>query len=97
MLSAESQLQRGWLHNTQCPEVRAVYKIVSTTENLAKYERYLSVSLIIVDSFRWLTHAPGTVIESKPSATLLHGTRPAETRNSDGTGRRGSAELEMKE
>jgi len=97
MLSARSQLRWGWLHNTQCPEVRAVYKIVSTTENLVKYERYLSVSLIIVDSFRWLTHAPGTAIESKPGATSLHRTSPVETRNADGTGQRGSAELEMKE
>jgi len=97
MLSAKSQLRRGWLHNDQCPEVRAVYKIVSTTENLAKYERYLSVSLTIDNSFHWLTHAPVAAIESKPSATSLHKTSPAETRNADGTGRRGSAELEMKE
>jgi hypothetical protein len=38
--SVASQFQRKWLHNTQCPEVRAIYKIVNTTKNLKKYEKY---------------------------------------------------------
>jgi hypothetical protein len=35
------------LHNDRCPKVRAIYKVVSTRENDAKYERYLSVSLSV--------------------------------------------------
>ena len=86
------------MHNTQCPEVRAIYKVVSTMDNIAKYKQYLCVvSLVIVYPFRWLTHAPVAAIWSKPSIILLHGTRPAETKNSDGTGLRGSAGLEMRE
>jgi len=52
MLSVAKQLRKKWLHNTQCPQVRAIYKVVSTADNIAKYEQYLSVSLIIVDPFR---------------------------------------------
>jgi len=33
--------RRKWLHDTPCPKVRAVYKIVSTTKNMAKHEQYL--------------------------------------------------------
>ena len=33
------------------PEVRAIYKIVSTWTNEAKYDQYLSVSLILADFF----------------------------------------------
>jgi len=39
--SVESQFQKKWMHNNKCPEVRAIYKIVNTTANLAKYEQYL--------------------------------------------------------
>jgi len=46
VLSVASQFRQKWMHNTQCPEVRAVYKIVNTEEHLAIYEEYLSVSLI---------------------------------------------------
>jgi len=49
-LSVEKQLRKSWLHNTQCPEVRAIYKVVSTAGNIAKYKQYLSVvSLVIAD------------------------------------------------
>lgn len=39
--SVESQFRQKWLHNGKCPEVRAIYKIVSTKANVARYERYL--------------------------------------------------------
>jgi len=51
-LSVASQFRQKWMHNTQCPEVRAIYKIVSTTANLMKYEQYLSVWLTIANSLR---------------------------------------------
>ena len=38
------------MHDAKSPKVRAIYKIVSTTTNLAKYEQYLSVFLIIDNS-----------------------------------------------
>ena len=95
MVSVASQFQQKWMHTTKCPEVRAVYKIVSTEANLAKYEQYLFVSLIIIDSSRWLTHMV-TAIGSKPSMTLPREINRAETRDADGTERQGSAGLEIK-
>ena len=94
MVSVASQFQQKWMHTTKCPEVRAVYKIVSTEANLAKYEQYLFVSLIIVDSSRWLTDMVAA-IGSKPSITLARETNRVETRGADGTERQGSAELEI--
>jgi len=94
--SVATLFQKKWTHNTQCPEIRAIYKIVSTTTSLKKYERYLSVSFTIVDSSPCLTHAV-TEIKSKPKVTLLRKTNLAETRKVDGTERRGSVTLEMKE
>jgi hypothetical protein len=32
------------LHNDNCPDVRAIYKVVSTRANVTRYEQYLSVS-----------------------------------------------------
>lgn len=83
------------MHSTPCPEVRAVYKIVGTTASLVKYEQYLSVSLIIINSERWLTQVV-TAIEWKPNTILLRKTKPAETRDADGTERRGSVKLEIR-
>ena len=85
------------MHSTRCPEVRAIYKIVSTAASLAKYEQYLSVSSTIDNSLCWLTRLVTTANKSKLSATLLRKTKPGETRDVDGTGRQGSAELEIKE
>ena len=34
------QFRRSWRHTTQCPKVRAVYKIVSSQQNLDKYDAY---------------------------------------------------------
>ena len=45
-------MEEKWLHNTQCPGVHAIYKLVSTVDNIAKYNQYLSVSLVIADSLR---------------------------------------------
>jgi len=39
--SVASQFRKKWLHNKKCPEVREIYKIVSTTESLEKYQQYL--------------------------------------------------------
>jgi len=39
--SVASQFQQKWMHNTQCPKIRAIYKIVVTRANVAKYEQYL--------------------------------------------------------
>ncbi|KAF9648775.1 ADP-ribosylation [Thelephora ganbajun] len=39
--SVASQFRQKWLHNNKCPEVRAIYKIVSTMASLTKYEQYL--------------------------------------------------------
>ncbi|KAF9643753.1 hypothetical protein BDM02DRAFT_1355394 [Thelephora ganbajun] len=38
--SVAAQFQQSWRHNTACPQVRAVYKIVNTAANLKKYEQY---------------------------------------------------------
>ena len=95
-LSVASQFRQKWMHSAQCPEVRAVYKIVSTTASLTNYEQYLYVRLIVVSFLLRLTDA-ATAIESRPSTTLLHKTKRAETRDADGTGRRGSAISEIRE
>lgn len=39
--SVESQFKRTWRHNTTCPEVQAVYKIILTEANLKQYQRYM--------------------------------------------------------
>lgn len=39
--TVESQFKESWRHNTTCPQVRAVYKIVNTEASLKKYEEYL--------------------------------------------------------
>jgi hypothetical protein len=41
--TVSTQFQQSWRHGTICPEVRAVYKIVSTTASLRRYEQYLYV------------------------------------------------------
>ncbi|KAF9790498.1 hypothetical protein BJ322DRAFT_999170 [Thelephora terrestris] len=38
----ESQFRKKWQHNNNCPEVRAIYKIVGTAESLEKYEQYIN-------------------------------------------------------
>jgi len=48
--SVATQFQQKWTNDTPCPEVRAIYRIVSTKASLKKYEQYLSVSFIIGDS-----------------------------------------------
>jgi len=35
------QFQQSWRHETACPEVRAVYKVINTAASLKKYEKYL--------------------------------------------------------
>jgi len=40
--SVASQFRQKWLHNNTCPEVRAVYKVVSPRANIARYELYLN-------------------------------------------------------
>ena len=45
MLQVKLQFQGAWLHNDKCPEVRAIYKVVSARENDVRYHRYLSVSI----------------------------------------------------
>ncbi|KAF9790539.1 hypothetical protein BJ322DRAFT_999426 [Thelephora terrestris] len=39
--SVETQFQQSWRHNTTCPAVKAVYKIICTKASLDKYQRYL--------------------------------------------------------
>ena len=89
----ESQFRQKWLHNGRCPEVHAIYKIVSTKANVARYERYLSVSLIITSTFTLMTHVV-TGIASKRKETLPPRARRAEMRTEDGTERQGSATSE---
>ena len=50
-ISVASQFRQKWTHNTRCPQVRAVYKIVSPTANLVKYEQYLLVAFVNGRSF----------------------------------------------
>jgi len=38
--SVASQFEKSWRHQTSCPTVRAVYKVISTQQNLDKYEAY---------------------------------------------------------
>ena len=65
MISVASQFRKSWRHETECPKVRAIYKIVSTMENLAKYERYLSVFLISTQSSPWLTRGYSDQVEAQ--------------------------------
>ena len=95
MISVASQFRKSWRHETECPKVRAIYKIVSTMENLAKYERYLSVLLIGAQSSPWLTAA--IAIKLKPKVNLLRKASLPETKTADGTGPRGNAISEIKE
>lgn len=39
--SVAAQFQKKWQHNNNCPEVHAIYKIVSTTDSSEKYDLYL--------------------------------------------------------
>jgi len=39
--SVRDQFRQKWLHDDGCPEVRAIYKIVYTNLNIAKYKQYL--------------------------------------------------------
>lgn len=39
--SVEKQFIQTWKHNTACPNVRAVYKIIGTEGSLKQYQRYL--------------------------------------------------------
>ncbi|KAF9790497.1 hypothetical protein BJ322DRAFT_393641 [Thelephora terrestris] len=41
--SVASQFKKKWQHNNNCPEVRAIYKIVSTIESLENFEQYLNL------------------------------------------------------
>ena len=46
--TVESQFKQSWRHNSACPVVRAVYKIINTEASLKKYEEYLYDSFIII-------------------------------------------------
>ena len=35
------QFQQSWRHNTACPGICAIYKIVSTEASLKRYQTYL--------------------------------------------------------
>lgn len=37
----ESQFRKTWRHKTTCPEVKAIYKIITTEANLRQYQQYL--------------------------------------------------------
>lgn len=39
--SVASQFQKKWQHNKNCPEVRAIYKIVNTEDDLKKFDQYI--------------------------------------------------------
>ena len=51
MLLVASQFQKKWQHNKNCPEVRAIYKIVNTEDDLKNFDQYMSVPLIVTGSF----------------------------------------------
>ena len=80
------------MHNDRCPKVRAIYKLVNTRANLAKYERYLSVSAKIANSFA-VVDVHYTEIESKSNGTLPQRANPAEMNVVDGMERQESATL----
>lgn len=85
-----SQFKQKWLHNNKpVPEVRAVYKIVITRANMARYERYLSVAYIAVNSLT-LTDARGysNRVESKGNFAAQSKTRGNENRRWHGTTRK---------
>jgi hypothetical protein len=50
------QFKRSWRHTTQCPKVRAIYKIVPSQQNLDKYNTY-----------RYVAALPFPRIDAKPS------------------------------
>jgi hypothetical protein len=93
MSKVKAQFQDAWLHNTRCPKVRTIYKLVNTRANLAKYERYLSVSSEIANSFT-VVDVYYTETESKSKGTLPHRASPAETNVADGMELQESAILE---
>ena len=97
MLQVASQFRRKWLHDTECPEVRAIYKIVNTTKNFVKYEQYR----FVCDQAQpfALNNIGGTVtaIARNPSTSSSHREEPTGTRIVGGTERTGNVMLEMRE
>ena len=52
------QFQDAWLHRSRRPEIRTIYKVVSTRATVVRYEQYLLVSSEIDNPFT-PTDAPG--------------------------------------
>lgn len=88
MPQVESQFRQKWLHGGKCPQVRAIYKIVSAKANVERYERYLSVLLIIPDAFSLVdVHYFSNRIETKGNFTSKGKSRGNENRRWHGTTR----------
>lgn len=47
-ITVRLQFKQSWRHDTTCPQVRAVYKIVHSKTSLKKYERYLYDLFLVV-------------------------------------------------
>lgn len=78
------------MHNQQCPKVHEIYKIVSTTENLEKYQQYLSVSfdIIIVKSLVLIhIHGHSDQVEARVNFSSRKKPRGNENRRWHGTTR----------
>jgi hypothetical protein len=52
--AVESQFKQSWRHNTICPEVRAIFKIINNEESLKKYEEYRYDSLSILSNLAFI-------------------------------------------
>ncbi|KAF9790536.1 hypothetical protein BJ322DRAFT_999788 [Thelephora terrestris] len=66
--SVAIQFQQSWMQNTPCPQVRAVYKIISTEQSLRQYQQYLD-TVEARGNFQALGWQPGN------EKLLWHGTR----------------------
>ena len=84
------RFQEKWSQSFKpVPEVRAIYKIVSTRANEAKYEQHLSVSLIFADFFALIeAHDYSNRVEAKGNFSMQGKARGNENHTWYGTMRK---------
>ena len=84
------QFQQSWRHETECPEVRAVYKVINTAASLKKYEKYLCGRLSIISDISSITESFGSSdgVEARGNFAAAGGSPGNENRRWHGTRRK---------
>lgn len=88
--AVESQFNQSWRHNTSHPEVRAVYKIVSTETSLQKYQNYLyeCIPARFHSPFNHLFFSRRESVERRGNFSAMNKARGNENRRWHGTRRK---------